>query len=61
MARHDILPVAFSELTKVKLIDLDESAVSFFVSDSAFAQILDGEVQALKFIQEADVSQSTIS
>ena len=61
MTGDDVLPVSFSELTEVEVVDLAELHVALFVPDHAFDKVLLREVHGLELVQERDVSEVAVN
>lgn len=59
-AGHHILPVLLSELGEIKGPESTHLGISPFVPELAFLQVLCGEVDALEFIEQTNVSESAI-
>ena len=54
------MPVSFAELTEVKVFYLADLLGPIMISQSPLAQVLLGKVHALKFVEEADISEGSI-
>jgi len=61
VASNHVLPISFSELAECEVGDSTQLAVALIIPDAAFAQVLDREVHALKLVEEADISQGSVS
>ena len=56
----DVLPVAFSKLTEIKVVDFAKLAIAFLVADHSFDQVLLRKVHALELVEQADVSKVSV-